>query len=108
MLGIAVDGTIHYIARFRRERQAGLVAAIGATTARTGRVLVLSSFVIAFGFWVGALGSFRPTVYFSLLSGMTIVVALVCDLLVLPACLNLVGAGAPAGLSSKVRPEDSR
>jgi len=41
------------------------------------------------GFWVGALGSFKPTIYFSLLTGITMITALLCDLLVLPATLVL-------------------
>ncbi|ANM29132.1 hypothetical protein ABI59_05255 [Acidobacteria bacterium Mor1] len=91
VLGIAVDGTIHYLARYCRESSCGCSAsAIRQTTRGTGRVLVTASLVIALGFWVGASGSFRPTLYFSVLSGATILGALLCDLLILPACLMLV------------------
>ena len=65
--------------------------AIRATTLGTGRVLTMTSVVLAMGFWVGALGSFTPTIYFSLFSGLTMLGALACDLLVLPACLTLLG-----------------
>ena len=61
-----------------------------AKSGNDGRVLVTASLVIALGFWVGASGSFRPTLYFSVLSGVTILGALLCDLLILPACLMLV------------------
>lgn len=90
VIGVAVDGTIHYLSRFRREHRGDVAAAVRATTHGTGRVLVIASVVLALGFWVGALGSFRPTIWFSLLTGGTIVAALVCDLVVLPACLVLL------------------
>jgi hypothetical protein len=97
VLGIAVDDTIHYLVRFRREYRRDLTTAIRATTRRAGPALVISSIVLALGFCVGALGSFWPTIHFSLLTGATIISALICDLLVLPACLILVrpGAGDP-------------
>jgi len=90
VLGIAVDGTIHYLERFRRLHRGEVADAVRETTLRTGRVLAMASLVLALGFWVGALGSFRPTVYFSLLTGGTILFALICDLLVLPACLTWI------------------
>jgi predicted RND superfamily exporter protein len=92
-IGLAVDDTIHYLARFRRERRGGRASAdaIRATTVGTGRVLTMTSIVLAMGFWVGVLGSFTPTIYFSLFSGLTMLGALACDLLVLPACLTLLG-----------------
>lgn len=89
VLGLAVDDTIHYLTRFRRERSQGVRAAVWATTTGTGRALVISSSVLVIGFWVGALGSFKPTIYFSLLTGTTMISALLCDLLVLPASLVL-------------------
>lgn len=93
VIGLAVDDTIHYLARFRRERRNGndTPTAIRATTLETGRILTMTSVVLAVGFWVGALGSFTPTIYFSLFSGITMIVALLCDLLVLPAALMLLG-----------------
>jgi predicted RND superfamily exporter protein len=89
VIGIAVDDTIHYLTRFRREQWRGTPEAVRTTTTGTGRALVISSVVLVIGFWVGALGSFKPTIYFSLLTGITMISALFCDLLVLPASLLL-------------------
>ena len=90
VIGIAVDDTIHYLTRFERARRSGqpVEASIRLTTTGTGRALVISSVVLVLGFWVGALGSFKPTIYFSLLTGLTMISALACDLLVLPAVLS--------------------
>ena len=89
VIGISVDDTIHYLTRYRREQSLGVDVAIDRTTTETGRALVISSVVLTVGFWVGALGSFNPTVYFSLFTGLTMLSALACDLLILPAILVL-------------------
>jgi len=89
VIGLAVDDTIHYLVRYRREFSGEPSTAVLATTTGTGRALTISSLVLAFGFWVGCFGSFWPTIYFSLLVGGTLIAALLCDLLVLPAVLVL-------------------
>lgn len=89
VIGLTVDSTIHYLARFQRENRGSSRDAILSTTIATGRALTISALVLFFGFSVGGLSSFLPTVYFSLLTGVTMLGALVCDLLVLPASLVL-------------------
>jgi predicted RND superfamily exporter protein len=89
VIGLAVDDTIHYLTRYRRERSRGVAEAVRTTTTGTGRAMVASSVVLVVGFWVGGLGSFNPTIYFSWLTGTTMISALVCDLFVLPATFVL-------------------
>jgi len=93
VLGIAVDDAIHYLARFRREYAGDLGAAVERTTRTTGRVLTITTLVLTLGFWVGTLSSFKPTIQFSLLSGLTMVTALLCTITLLPACLRVLHAG---------------
>ncbi len=95
VIGIAVDDTVHYLMNFLRERGGGESAAIEATTTRIGAALVVSSLVLASGFWVGCLGSFQPTVQFSFLAGLSMLTALLCDLFVLPALLIVTGPRRP-------------
>jgi hypothetical protein len=90
VIGLAVDDTIHYLTRFVREGSAGCVGAIRRSTVEVGPAMITSSLVLTLGFWVGGFGSFRPTIYFSLLTGATMLTALVCDLFVLPAALLLI------------------
>jgi len=89
VIGLAVDDTIHYLVHYRRIYNGVVSEAVLATTTQTGRALMIASLVLAVGFWVGCFSSFKPTIYFSLLVGGTLIGALVCDLLVLPACLML-------------------
>ena len=89
VIGLIVDDTIHYMTHYTRVNRGDPVQAIRRTTREIGPALLVNNLVLALGFWVGCFGSFKPTIYFSLLSGVTILSALLCDLLVTPACLNL-------------------
>jgi predicted RND superfamily exporter protein len=90
-LGLTVDSTIHYLARYQREFQGDCREAVMRTTIATGRALTVAALVLFFGFSVGGLSSFLPTIYFSVLTGITMLGAAVCVLLVLPASLVLCG-----------------
>jgi predicted RND superfamily exporter protein len=93
-IGIALDDTIYYLASLQAKKGEGtLREALTLTTVRTGRALLISSVVLALGFWCGCLGSFMPTIYFALLTGITMLSALLCDLIILPACLVITEAG---------------
>ena len=95
VIGIAVDDTIHYISAYRRSRNPDRGDGIKATTRSTGFVLLSTTMALSAGFWVAIFGSFQPTVYFALLTGVTMWFALVCDLLVLPAFLKLAAPRHP-------------
>lgn len=93
VIGVAVDDTIHYLAAFRKNyRGNNCREALRATTRTTGYALTATTLALSIGFWVAIFGSFQPTVHFALLSGLTMWFALINDLLVLPACMNLVYA----------------
>jgi len=101
VIGLVVDDTIHYLTGFYRNLGDGPEAAVRRTTNGIGVALVMNNLVLVLGFWVGAFGSFMPTIYFSLLSGITMLSALVCDMLVTPAALLVFGQSRN---STEVRP----
>lgn len=90
VIGLVVDDTIHYLAHYKRHYTGDARETVRATTAAVGAPLLVNNVVLVLGFWVGCFGSFKPTIYFSLLSGMTMITALVCDLFVTPASLVLL------------------
>jgi predicted RND superfamily exporter protein len=100
-LGIAVDDTIHMITRYRRERAGGAGPADAAERAvrRTGRPVVLTSIVLLAGFLTFTISEFKATEHFGLVASVTIVTALVGDLLLLPG-LWLLGRSRSAGSPS--------
>jgi len=91
-LGIAVDNTIHYLWRFRRELEVDqdYAAAIVRTHRTVGRACVFNSVVIVGGFWVLCLSQFVPTIYFGWMIGLTMVGALAGDIILLPMLLILL------------------
>jgi predicted RND superfamily exporter protein len=90
-LGIAVDDSIHLMARFREELDKGLGvdAAIQEAVLRCGRAVTVTSIVLACGFFVDVFSSFPYTQALGGLGGVVILSALFCDLLVLPPLLKL-------------------
>jgi len=90
-IGLAVDDTIHMLARFREERQIGgdIDAVIERTLAGSGKAVILTSAVLAVGMALLLTSAFVPTRSFGLLTGITLVAALLADLLLLPALLRL-------------------
>lgn len=89
-LGVAVDDTIHFINRFQRELSfGGLVdGAIRRTYRSVGSAMMMTSLVLLVGFGSLQISEMPTTRLFSGLSCLTIVSALVGDLLILPALLR--------------------
>jgi predicted RND superfamily exporter protein len=91
-IGIAVDDTIHMLNRYKREYRMSNDHTNAVKTAlfTSGRAIVSTSFILFLGFWTLLFGSFKPTSYFGFLSGITMITALLGDLLALPALLLLI------------------
>ncbi len=93
-LGLAVDGTIHVLARFREEsahldREAALLQAARGT----GRAIVVSCVTLMAGFAVLLLSSFVPVRRFGELIAVTVAGCLLATLVVQPALLAVAGVG---------------
>ena len=88
-IGIAVDDTLHYIHRFRWElaRDGAYWPAVLRSHRTVGRAMVYTSVTITLGFSILALSQFVPTIYFGLLTGFAMMVALIANLTLLPILL---------------------
>ncbi len=88
--GIAVDDTIHFLSKFRLQRQKGQTvdAAIHSTFMETGKALCLTTFILFAGFFVLVSSDFNATFYVGLLISITLISALIADLILLPICLK--------------------
>lgn len=85
--GIAVDDTIHYLARFRIELKRGLSIeeALQVTTQKTGRAIIITSIILLAGFGSLITSAFTSTMLMGILVSSTILFAVIADLFVLPA-----------------------
>ncbi len=88
-VGIAVDNTIHYIIRFRREfpQDRDYRATMWRCHGSIGRAMYYTSLTIVVGFSILMLSNFVPTFYFGLFTGLAMLTALVASLALLPALL---------------------
>lgn len=91
-LGLVVDDTVHFLARLRMHLKAGaeLSDAIAHTMNETGRPIVITSVILAVSFAVLAFGNFAPNAHFGVVSAVVIVLAVLADLLLLPAAMLMV------------------
>ena len=85
-IGMAVDNTIHYIYRFKYEfKITGKYAeVVHRCHSSIGRALYYTSLTIIIGFSILALSNFIPTIYFGLLTGLAMSIALIAALTLLP------------------------
>ena len=91
-LGLVVDDTCHFLVRLREQTRYGkaLPEAIAETMQQTGRPIILTSLILAAGFAALILGSFTPTLCVGMVSTFVLLMALVADLVVLPAALLII------------------
>ena len=88
-LGIAVDSTIHYMARLNLELrgETDQVAALVRTVRTVGVPIVYTTVALFLGFLTFAFSSFVPIQNFGILTGFTMAASLGANLVLLPALL---------------------
>lgn len=90
MIGVGVDYTIHFLWRYKEERQKGLMPqkAVKKTLTTTGRGIVFNAFSVIVGFIVLLSSSFMPVRFFGFLVMVSILACLFGALILIPAlCL---------------------
>tara|TARA_A100000171_G_scaffold51226_1_gene64924 strand:+ start:12944 stop:15244 length:2301 start_codon:yes stop_codon:yes gene_type:complete len=88
--GISVDDTIHFLAKYRQELIANnwrIKKSVYAALRETGVSMFYTSIVLFFGFSVFTISSFGGTVALGALVSVTLVFAMLSNLLLLPALL---------------------
>ena len=88
--GISVDDTIHFLAKYRQElkyRNNNIKASVVAAINETGVSMFYTSIVLFFGFFIFIASQFGGTIALGLLVSITLLIALMSNLIVLPAML---------------------
>ena len=90
-IGIAVDNTIHFLVRYRRELRTDpdRGKAVENTIMHSGRAMVFTSVAMAAGCGIFILSDFEPNRCFGFLMAFTMLTALLADLLVLPYLIKV-------------------
>lgn len=87
--GVATDDTIHFISRLKIELGYGksLVYAFKRTYFETGKPILLTTFILMGGFISLMVSDFQSTFYFGFLICITIIIAVIADIFLLPVLL---------------------
>ena len=88
--GISVDDTIHFLAKYRQELMSNkwkIKPSVYAALRETGVSMFYTSIVLFFGFLVFTLSSFGGTIALGGLVSVTLLLAMVSNLLLLPSLL---------------------
>ncbi|MFT5993041.1 MAG: putative RND superfamily exporter protein, partial [Bradymonadia bacterium] len=96
MLGLIVDDTVHFLARYQREWLAAgcptdedaRAEVARRTGVGTGRALTTTSLILSSAFFLSLAASFQPNVNFGVMCGIATLMALTCDLVALPAVIR--------------------
>ncbi len=88
--GISVDDTIHFLAKYRQElkhRKWNIKESVYLALRETGVSMIYTSVVLFFGFGVFTVSSFGGTVALGILVAVTLLFAMLADLVLLPSLL---------------------
>jgi predicted RND superfamily exporter protein len=88
-LGIASDGTIYFLTKYRHELQKNMTVsqAVSLTIKETGLSMIYTSMILFCGFGIFAASSFGGTIALGILVSITLLVSICTNLVLLPAIL---------------------
>jgi hypothetical protein len=92
MIGVGIDYTIHFLYRYKQERQEGLNAreAVIKTLTTTGRGITFNAVSVMIGFCALPFSSFTPIRFFGFLVIISIFTCLVGALVIIPSLVLVV------------------
>lgn len=91
-LGLAVDDTVHFMNGFQRSfnQEGSATEAVRKTLRTSGQAMLVTSTVLAVGFFVYMFAFMENLVRFGYLTGLTILLALLADFFSIPAIMALI------------------
>lgn len=91
-IGLAVDDTIHFMHNFRRyhHQSRHVPSAVHETLLSTGRAMLITSIVLSTGFFLYMFSTLTNLFNFGLLTGFTILMALLADFFMAPALMAVI------------------
>lgn len=89
--GIAVDYSIHFLAKYRQElkkNKYNIPISVANALKESGVSMIYSAVVLFFGFLIFAFSSFGGTIMLGILTSINLILALLSNLILLPALLH--------------------
>ena len=88
--GISSDGTIYFLTRYKEEwlkNQLNVKRAVQITIQKTGVSMFYTAMILFFGFFIFTASTFKGTQALGILVSITLLMAMICNLILLPAFL---------------------
>ena len=89
IFGIAVDDTIHFMSKYKlaKDMYGDKEKAMYVTFLETGKAIIYTSIILFFGFSIFIASSYGGTQALGILVSITLLVAMLCNLVLLPSLL---------------------
>ncbi len=88
--GISVDDSIHFLAKYRQEMAINgnhVIKAVETSIRETGASMIYTSIILFFGFVIFSFSQFGGTIALGKLTSITLLIAMLTNVIVLPALL---------------------
>ena len=88
--GISSDGTIYFLTRYKEEwgkNNKNIQKAVQTTILKTGVSMLYTAMILFFGFFIFTASTFKGTQALGILVSVTLLMAMICNLILLPAFL---------------------
>lgn len=109
-LGIAVDGTFHYLVRYRDDLKSAEDSREAARLAlfQTGQPIFIAAAIAAAGMLALTLSDFAPTAKFGYMMAAMLMAALIGDLVLLPVLLTMLPKrGTTVAATGRIHPDST-
>jgi len=92
IIGVAVDDTIHFLVKYFEARKEGLSMedTFDEILRYAGKAILFTTIILSVAFSLFAFSAFTPNQNFGIVTAFALIIALVIDLLLLPALLSIV------------------
>ena len=96
ILGIAVDDTIHFFSKYYESiKIRGFEESVDYIISHSGNAMILTTLILSLTFALFGVSSFVPNVNFAIVTVSALNIALLFDLVLLPALLSLLSKALP-------------
>jgi len=92
IIGVAVDDTIHFLVKFFEARKRGedMQSALAYVMQYAGNAIIFTTIILSLAFLIFVFSDFYPNFHFGVVTASALLIAVVADLLMLPAIFSLL------------------
>lgn len=92
IIGVAVDDTIHFLVKFFEARKRGesMEETLAYVMQYAGNAIIFTTIILSLSFLIFVFSDFNPNFHFGVVTASALFIAVIADLLMLPAIFSLL------------------